>query len=82
MKYSREVYNILDLLGDLGGVLEVIEVVIGFFLVYISEFSYNLEVMGKLFVARTKEEDLLAPPSEKYKQRKLKTLSKKANEEI
>lgn len=38
--HGREVYGFLDLLGDLGGVTEVIMLVFGFFLFPISEHSY------------------------------------------
>lgn len=83
-KYNREVYNFLDLLGDLGGVMEVIDVIIGFFLLSISEFSYNLEVMSKLFFARTKDDNLLLAPNldEEMKIKSLNSLSRKANKEL
>lgn len=82
-KYNREVYNFLSILGDLGGVMEVIDVIIGFFILSISEFCYNLEVIGKLFFARTNDNDLLMTNSDKkYKIQGLKSLSKKANKEM
>ena len=42
VKYSRSTYDFLDLLGDLGGVVEVISIVFGIFLYPISEHSFVL----------------------------------------
>lgn len=41
--YKRQVYGILDLLGDLGGVTEVIMICFGIFLYPISEHSYIMK---------------------------------------
>jgi len=43
--HSREVYNTLDLIGDLGGVLEVISLVFAVFLVPFSEHSFVLKAL-------------------------------------
>ena len=43
VKYTRQVYGILDLLGDLGGVTEVIMICFGIFLFPISEHSFNMK---------------------------------------
>lgn len=51
--HEREVYNVMDLLGDLGGVVEVLMIIFGFFLFPISEFSFITSVTQKLFYART-----------------------------
>jgi hypothetical protein len=42
--YERKVYNLLDLLGDLGGVLEFLLILFSIFLNPISEFSYYLKL--------------------------------------
>ena len=52
MEYERQAYNLIDLLGDLGGVAEVIIGTFGIFLFPISEFSFNLSALKKLFTAR------------------------------
>jgi hypothetical protein len=57
--YERKVYNLLDLLGDLGGVLEFILILFSIFLSPISEFSYYLKLAKKLFFARIKSSDTL-----------------------
>lgn len=41
-KLTREIYNVFDLLGDLGGVTEVIMLCFGFFLYSISEHSFYI----------------------------------------
>jgi hypothetical protein len=53
VKFNRQIYNIFDLLGDLGGVTEVIMIIFGFFLFSISEHSFYLTALTKLFYART-----------------------------
>jgi hypothetical protein len=57
-KFSRQVYNIFDLLGDLGGVTEVIMLTFGFFLFSISEHSFHMTAIKKLFYARTSDEGI------------------------
>ena len=58
VKFNRQIYNIFDLLGDLGGVTEVIMIVFGFFLFSISEHSFYLTAVTKLFYARTMDEHM------------------------
>jgi hypothetical protein len=53
MAHSRKKYALLDLLGDLGGVLEVVMLAFGFFLFPISEHSFILKAAHRLFYART-----------------------------
>jgi hypothetical protein len=56
IKFNRQIYNLFDLLGDLGGVTEVIMIVFGFFLFSFSEHSFYLTALTKLFYARTSDE--------------------------
>jgi hypothetical protein len=58
MNHQREVYNLLDLIGDLGGVLEVIIAFFGLFIYPISEFSFFLTALERLFLARTVDKTL------------------------
>ena len=58
IKHTRQIYGWLDLLGDLGGVTEVIMICFGFFLYPISEHSFTLKAIRKLFLVRTREENL------------------------
>lgn len=68
-KLTRQIYNIFDLLGDLGGVTEVIMVCFGFFLFSISEHSFVMTASQKLFFARTQDGGLFLQneePNSKY----------------
>lgn len=56
--YERRIYNFFDLLGDLGGVSEIIILVFGIFLLPISRHSFTIKATKKLFLARTKLESL------------------------
>ena len=51
--YQRQVYGIIDLLGDLGGVLEVIMVVSGALLFPISEHHFTLQASKRMFLVRS-----------------------------
>lgn len=62
--YTREIYNFLDLLGDLGGVTEVLMLIFGFFLFPISEHAFNLQSAKRFFLAKTEDEQLFEPPTE------------------
>ena len=55
---ERLIYGWLDLLGDLGGVTQVISLVFGVFLLPISEHSFILKATSKLFLANTKVENM------------------------
>ena len=48
-------YNILDVIGDLGGVLEILLMAMGFLIYPISKFSFIIAASKELFVARTKD---------------------------
>lgn len=60
MLQARAIYNIFDLLGDLGGVSEVLGIVFGALLLPISEHSFIMDAMKRFFFARTEDEDLFA----------------------
>lgn len=51
-------YGFLDLLGDLGGVTEVLMLVFGFFLFPISEHSFYVHAASLLYFAKTEDEKL------------------------
>ena len=53
--HKRVVYSVMDILGDLDGIAEIILKVIGFILLPISEFSFNLQAIGDTYFARTKD---------------------------
>ena len=53
--HLREVFNLFDLVGDLGGVIEVLIIVLGVLLYPISEHSFLLSASQLLFKARTND---------------------------
>ena len=55
---KRRVFGWFDLLGKLGGITNVMMLLFGFIIYPISEHSYVLKVAKKLFIARTREEEL------------------------
>lgn len=60
----------LDLLGDLGGVTEVIMICFGFMIYPISEHSFYMKAFKKLFIAKTSNEKLFIQKKLKSKQQK------------
>jgi len=65
--HTRKVYGVLDLLGDFGGVTEVIMLCFGFFLYPIAEHSFILKATKRLYLARTSDTTLF-----KKKRKRLK----------
>lgn len=57
-QYERKIYSSIDLLGDLGGVIEIIMISFGFIFFPISQHSYNLEATKRLFLANTSDDNL------------------------
>ena len=58
-EHSREVYNLMDLIGDLGGVLDLLVLLAGIFICPISEHSFFLKAFSMLFLAKTHQSELL-----------------------
>lgn len=56
--HKRKIYDIVALLGDLGGVTEVIMIVLGCLLYPIAESSYNMMSTKRLFLARTSDQNI------------------------
>ena len=55
---SRQVYGFIGLLGDLGGVLEVIMVVAGGVLFPISKHHFTLQAAKRIYLARSSDPNL------------------------
>lgn len=53
--HARRVYSLLDLFGELGGLLEVIIVFFGFVLAPWAEFKFEIAMMKKLYMVKTKK---------------------------
>ena len=47
------------MIGDLGGVTEIVMLLFGFFLFPIAEFSFNIKAMKKWYFVRTNDSDLV-----------------------
>lgn len=54
----RAIYNLLDLFGDLGGVLEIFIAIFAVFIEPMSEHSFVITAISRLFYARTHVKDL------------------------
>ena len=48
-------YNFVDLLGDLGGVVEIIILVLGVAILPISSHSFLMRIFQRLYLAKTKD---------------------------
>ena len=59
--HSREVYSLIDCLGDLGGLIEIIYYLSYFLLHPISYHSYILKATSKMFTAVTKHTSYFKP---------------------
>jgi hypothetical protein len=55
---------VFDLLGDLGGITEVIMIIFGTFLFSISEHSFYLTASQKLFYAKTSDNEVFVNDGE------------------
>jgi hypothetical protein len=69
IRHYRVVYDILGVLGDLGGVTEVIMLFFGFFLYPIAEHSFYLQAIKKLYLARASDNNLFLDKNTKLTQK-------------
>ena len=56
--HERKGYGLLDITGDLGGVMEVFVWSIGILISPFSVFSFNMKAINKLFMAKTVDKNL------------------------
>ena len=61
--HERVIYSVLDLLGDLGGVIEIIILAFGIFIFPISRHSFYTAALKRMFMARTKDPKLFKKDS-------------------
>tara|TARA_B110000285_G_C15087460_1_gene597030 strand:- start:544 stop:765 length:222 start_codon:yes stop_codon:yes gene_type:complete len=59
--FKRAIYGYFDLVGDIGGVMEILEVVFGLLLLPISYHSFVIKATSKLFTAKTGDKTLFKP---------------------
>ena len=49
---KREVFNILDFLGSIGGILEILKSILELILLPFSEFSFTLDAISTFFIVK------------------------------
>jgi len=59
--HTREVYSLLSLIGDIGGVLQVILLAFVSFMNPISKYSFNMKAIQNLYLARSKDPSIFLP---------------------
>ena len=67
--HKRKIYDIVAVLGDLGGVTEVLMLCVGYLLFPIAESSYRMMSTKKMFIARTKNGNLFNDANEEKKRK-------------
>lgn len=66
--HKREVYTLIDSLGDIGGIIEIFFILFGMIFLPISRHSYYLQAARHMFFARSRDSGLFTKVSE-YEQR-------------
>lgn len=61
--YERKVYAVFDLLGDIGGLIEMSSILLGSLLASISEHSFFIKAIQKLFLVNSYDHKLFAEPN-------------------
>jgi hypothetical protein len=56
--HFRKSYDLLDVAADIGGLMELCIVFVGFFIYPISEYSFYISSIGKLFLANGRDKKL------------------------
>jgi len=56
IKHKRKIYDLLDLLGDVGGVSSILIFVFSFICDPITHHSFVMKAMKKLYMVRTKDD--------------------------
>lgn len=56
--HERRIYSIIDLMGDLGGVMEIVMVAFGIFMYGISEHSFYTRAIKKFYKVKTSDNKL------------------------
>ena len=55
---KREVYTLIDSLGDIGGIIQIIMIIFGAIILPISSHSYYLQASRMMFFARSHDNSL------------------------
>ena len=77
VEHTREVYSVMDILGDLGGLIELVFGAIGIFILPISHYQFNVKAIQTMFLAKTKDKSLF--PKQDQQKRTNSTISATSN---
>ena len=58
VEHEREIYNIIDHIGDLGGVIEIFAIFFGFFIGPFTNYSFTMTALRNIFVAKSSSKTL------------------------
>ena len=76
IKHTRQIYSLLDLFGDFGGLLEVLTIIFSLAVSPWSQFHFEMKAIQKLYMVHTKNKGVFEETkSEKHLKRKKKLLA-------
>lgn len=64
VEYSRSAYHVLNALGEFGGLQGVLTLIAAVFVTKFSQHSYIVEMISKLYLAKTTDVTLFEPPQD------------------
>ena len=67
IEHDRSIYTFMDLIGDLGGVNDLIVLFVSIFMGSISEHSFFSKIMGKLYLVRSVKNTIFSNPPQIFK---------------
>ena len=82
VQYKRVSYNVLDLIGDIGGVFELFVSLCGILFNSIAEHSFVLSAMKKIFLIKTSEPEAFEFKEDKESAPRRNTTSIQAEAQI
>lgn len=63
--HTREGYDLFGLLGDLGGITQIFYLIFGILLYPVSEHSFVVKALKKLYYARTRDNEIFKSDGKK-----------------
>ena len=87
IEHERSIYTFMDMIGDLGGVQEILIMMFGLLLFPFSEYSFVLKFMSKMYLVKTSKlnifQTVVGKPKKKNSNKlKYKTLKYQMPESI
>lgn len=71
MTHKRQVYSILDVFGDYGGVEYVLLTISAFIVAPFAEYQFNIKAISKLFLVKTNDPTIMPERTNKKAKKKL-----------